>query len=116
MTPLKFFLRYTALPLMGFIIFVSWTLTPAFGEIDARQYAAFSEAYAGFPLSLRSHIAGALKSGKLSKWDDSTLERQALSDGFVLDWPTNNVKTVAIERTKLIALIKADRLLDLETP
>ena len=109
MTPLKFFLRYTALPLMGFIIFVSWTLTPAFGEIDARQYAAFSEAYAGFPLSLRSHIAGALKSGKLSKWNYSKLERQALSDGFVLDWPTGNVKSVASERTKLIELVDADR-------
>ena len=109
MTPLKFFLRYTALPLMGFVVFVSWALTPTFGEIDARQYAAFSEAYVGFPLSLRSHIAGALKSGKLSKWDYSKLERQALGDGVVLDWPTDNVKSVASERTKLIALVIADR-------
>src|ERR1700688_551492 len=104
MTPLKFFLRYTALPLIGFVIFVSWAMTPTFGEIDARQYAAFSEAYVGFPPNLRSDIAAALKSGKLGRWDYSKLEREALSDGFVLDWPTDNIKTVASERMKLIAL------------
>ena len=109
MTPLKFFLRYTALPLIGFVIFVSWAMTPTFGEIDARQYAAFSEAYVGFPPNLRSDIAAALKSGKLGRWDYSKLEREALSDGFVLDWPTDNIKTVASERMKLIALVKADR-------
>jgi len=109
MTPLKFFLRYTALPLIGFVIFVSWAMTPTLGEIDARQYAAFSEAYVGFPPNLRSDIAAALKSGKLSKWDYSKLEREALSAGFVLDWPTENVQSVVSERTKLIALVKADR-------
>jgi len=110
MTPIKFFLRYTAMPLIAIIIFVSWALIPASGEIDARQYAAFSEAYAGFPINLKHNLAEALKSGKLSQWNYSKLQRQALDDGFVLDWPIIGVMTVAAERMKLNALIKADRL------
>ncbi len=69
MTPVKFILRYTAVPLMAIVAVVLWTSLHASVEIDARQYASLSKDYASFPVDLRHHIADAMKSGKLSKWE-----------------------------------------------
>jgi hypothetical protein len=87
MTPVKFILRYTVVPLMAIVAVVLWASLHASVEIDARQYASLSEAYASFPVDLRRDILDAMKSGKLSKWDYSSLVRQSLDDGIVLDWP-----------------------------
>jgi hypothetical protein len=89
---------------------VSWASHDASAEIDARQYAALSNAYASFPVELRRDIGQALQSGKLSNWDYSSLVRESLDDGVVLDWPSNDRENVATEREKLTALVKADRL------
>lgn len=110
MTPVKFILRYTAVPFMAIVAVVFWASFHASAEIDARQYAALSGAYTSFPLDLRRDIADALKSGKLSKWDYSSLVRQSLDDGLTLEWPPENKADVAAERARLIALVKADRL------
>ncbi len=110
MTPIKFILRYTAVPFMAIVAVVSWVSLHASAEIDARQYAALSVAYASFPADLRRDIGQALQSGKLSKWDYSSLVRQSLDDGVVLGWPQNDKNDVAAERERLTALVKADRL------
>src|SRR5258708_39821191 len=109
MTPVKFILRYTAVPLMAIVADVFWASLHASAEIDARQYASLSEAYASSPVDLRRDIADAMKSGKLSKWDYSSLVRQSLDDGMALDWPTENRTDVAGERARLTVLVKADR-------
>ncbi len=108
-TPVKFILRYTAVPLTAIVVVVSWTVFHSPGEIDARQYASLSEAYASFPVSLKQDVAEALKSGTLSKWDYSALVRESLDDGVVLDWPSENRTDVAGERAKLVTLVRADR-------
>jgi hypothetical protein len=110
MTPVKFILRYTAVPLMAIVAVVFWASLHASAEIDARQYASLSEAYASSPVDLRRDIADAMKSGKLSKWDYSSLVRQSLDDGIVLDWPPEDEAGVAGERARLAALVKADRI------
>lgn len=110
MTPIKFILRYTAVPFMAIVAVVSWASHHASAEIDARQYAALSGAYASFPVNLRRDIGQALQSGKLSKWDYSSLVRESLDDGVVLDWPSDDKEDVGTEREKLTALVKADRL------
>ncbi|EIF34363.1 hypothetical protein BCh11DRAFT_02165 [Burkholderia sp. Ch1-1] len=110
MTPLKFILRYTAVPFMAIVAVVSWALHHASAEIDARQYAALSGAYTSFPVTLRRDIGQALQSGKLSKWDYSSLVRESLDDGVILDWPSGDNEDVAAEREKLTELVKADRL------
>jgi hypothetical protein len=109
MTPIKFILRYTAVPFMAIVAVVSWASLHSSAEIDARQYAALSGAYASFPVDLRRDIRQALQSGKLSKWDYSSLVRESLNDGVVLDWPSDDKEDVATEREKLAALVKADR-------
>ncbi|KAE8761269.1 hypothetical protein FSO04_04535 [Paraburkholderia madseniana] len=110
MTPIKFILRYTAVPFMAIVAVVSWASHHASAEIDARQYAALSGGYASFPVDLRRGIGQALQSGKLSKWDYSSLVRESLDDGVVLDWPSDDQESVATEREKLTVLVKADRL------
>ncbi|HEX7909591.1 MAG TPA: hypothetical protein VF534_16110 [Paraburkholderia sp.] len=110
MTPIKFILRYTAVPFMAIVAVVSWASFHSSAEIDARQYAALSRAYASFPVHLRRDIGQALQSGKLSKWDYSSLVRESLDDGVVLDWPLDDKESVATERDKLMALVKADQL------
>jgi hypothetical protein len=110
MTPVKFILRYTAVPLMAIVAVVFWASLHSSVEIDARQYAALSVAYASFPVDLRRDVADAMKSGKLSKWDYSSLVRQSLDDGIALDWPSDDKEDVAGERARLVALVKADRL------
>lgn len=110
MTPVKFILRYTVVPLMAIVAVVLWASLHASVEIDARQYASLSEAYASFPVDLRRDIMDAMKSGKLSKWDYSSLVRHSLDDGIVLDWPPENEADVTGERARLVALVKADRL------
>jgi hypothetical protein len=110
MTPVKFILRYTAVPLMAIVAVVLWASLHASVEIDARQYASLSDAYASFPVDLRRDIADAMKSGKLSKWDYSSLVRHSLDDGIVLDWPPVDKADITGERARLVALVKADRL------
>ncbi|MGF6597352.1 hypothetical protein P3T23_002069 [Paraburkholderia sp. GAS448] len=109
MTPVKFILRYTVVPLMAVIVVVCWTSFRSSGEIDARQYASLSAAYASFPPDLRHDVADAMKSGKLHKSDYSSLVRESLDDGIVLNWPQRNSTDVAEERATLAALLKADR-------
>lgn len=109
MTPVKFILRYTAVPLMAIVAVVFWVSLHSSVEIDARQYAALSAAYANFPLDLRRHVADAMKSGRLSKWDYSSLVRESLDDGITLDWPADGNEDVASERAKLAALVKTNR-------
>lgn len=109
MTPVKFILRYTAVPLMAIVAVVIWASLHSSVEIDARQYAALSAAYASFPLDLRRHVADAMKSGKLSKWDYSSLVRKSLDDGIALDWPPEDRTGLDGERARLAALVKADR-------
>ncbi|HYS63632.1 MAG TPA: hypothetical protein VEN30_07440 [Paraburkholderia sp.] len=109
MTPVKFILRYTVVPLMAIVAVVIWASFHSSGEIDARQYAALSAAYTSFPVELRHDVANAMKSGKLHKWDYSSLVRESLDDGVVLDWPQEQTADVAQERARLAALVHADR-------
>ena len=109
MTPVKFILRYTAVPLMAIVAVVFWASLHSSVEIDARQYAALSVAYASFPVDLRRDVADAMKSGKLSKWDYSSLVRQSLDDGIVLDWPPEDEAGVAGERHWDVALVVVGR-------
>lgn len=108
MTPVKFVLRYTAVPFMAIVAVATWTSLHISAEIDARQYASLSTSYASFPPDLRRGIAEAMNAGKVSKSDYSSLVRQSLDDGLVLDWPTEDRTDVAGERAKLMALVKAD--------
>ena len=108
MSPVKFVLRYTAVPLMAIVAVVSWALLHASAEVDARQYASLSVAYGTFPAEFRHDIADAMRAGKLSKSDYSSLVRHSLDDGVVLSWPTGDKTDVAGERAKLMALVKAD--------
>lgn len=108
MTPVKFVLRYTAVPLMAIIAVVFWATLHSSVEIDARQYAALSAAYASFPAELKRDVAQAMKSGKLSKWDYSSLVRESLNDGITLDWPAGDSINVTTERARLATLVKAD--------
>jgi hypothetical protein len=87
MTPIKFILRYTAVPFMAIVAVVSWALLHSSAEIDARQYAALSGAYASFPVDLRRDIGQALQSGRLSKRDYSSLVRESLDDGVISRTP-----------------------------
>jgi uncharacterized membrane protein YdfJ with MMPL/SSD domain len=108
MTPVKFVLSYTAVPLMAIVAVATWASIHVSAEIDARQYASLSASYASFPPDLRHGIAEAMNSGKVSKSDYSSLVRQSLDDGVVLDWPAQETTDVARERAKLAALVKAD--------
>ncbi len=108
MTPFKFVLRYTAVPAMAIVCVAFWVSLHSSVEIDARQYAALSNSYASFPFAFRRDIADAMESGKLSKWDYSSLVRQSLDDGIVLDWPSGEKADVAVERARLAALVKPD--------
>lgn len=110
MTPIKFILRYTAVPFAAIVAVVFWASRHTSAEVDARQYAALSSAYSSFPADLRRDIGEALQSGKLSKWDYSSLVRESLDDGVVLDWSSDGNGDVAVERKRLTALVKADRL------
>jgi hypothetical protein len=109
-TPLKFVLRYTAVPFTAIVAVVMWSSLHTSVEIDARQYASLSASYASFPSDLRHDIADAMESGKLSKSDYASLVRQTLDDGFVLDWPAVDGMDVANERAKLASLIRTDTL------
>lgn len=109
MTPLRFVLSYTAVPFVAIVTVVTWASLHASAEIDARQYAALSAAYATFPADLRHEVADAMQSGKLTKSEYSSLVRHSLDDGVVLDWPAQGETDVAAERAKLAALVKADR-------
>ncbi|BCZ85032.1 hypothetical protein PTKU64_87070 [Paraburkholderia terrae] len=109
MTPVKFVLSYTAMPFLAIVAVVAWVMLHGSAEIDARQYASLSTSYASFPADLRHEIANDMKSGKLSKSDYSSLVRQSLDEGIVLDWPSEGKMDVAAERAKLLAVVKADR-------
>ncbi|MGH8783210.1 hypothetical protein [Paraburkholderia sp.] len=108
MTPIKFVLSYTAVPLTAIVGVVIWMSIPSSTEIDARQYVALSSAYASFPPALRHDIASALKTGRLSSWDYQALVRESLADGVALDWPSSGTGSVAVEREKLTTLVQAD--------
>ncbi|MBN3786889.1 hypothetical protein [Burkholderia sp. Ac-20353] len=108
MTPLKFILRYTAIPFTAIVAVVIWAAMPSTKEIDARQYAALSHSYTSFPGAFRREIANAMKGGQIRDWDYQTLVRNSLSNGVALDWPTTGVSDVAVERHKLAAAIRAD--------
>ncbi len=110
MTPIKFVLRYTAIPFLAIVAVWFYASPRSFDEIDARQYAALSGAYASFPADLKHDVGQALQSGKLSKWDYASLVRESLDDGIVLDWPADYKGDVATEREKLTAIVKADPL------
>jgi hypothetical protein len=109
MTPVKFALSYTAVPLMAIVAVATWASLHVSAEIDARQYASLSATYASFPPDLRRSIAEAMNPGTVSKSDYSSLVRQSLDDGVVLDWPAEEQADVKRERAKLAALVKAER-------
>ncbi|SIT48117.1 conserved exported hypothetical protein [Paraburkholderia piptadeniae] len=106
MTPVKFVLSYTVVPLMAIVAVATWASLHVSAEIDARQYASLSASYASFPPDLRRSIAEVMNSGTVSKSDYSSLVRQSLDDGVVLDWPAGERADVARERAKLAALVK----------
>lgn len=108
MTPIKFILRYTAIPFTAILAVVAWTSVPSSKEVDARQYAAFSRAYTSFPVAFRHEISDAMDHGRISDWQYQTLVRDSLANGVALDWPASGVSDVALERQKLAALIQAD--------
>ncbi|MGS0895440.1 hypothetical protein ACVBGC_23335 [Burkholderia stagnalis] len=108
MTPFKFILRYTAIPFTAIVAVVIWTVVPSSKEIDARQYAALSRAYASFPLPFRHEIADAVDHGRINDRHYQTLVRDSLGNGVALDWPSAGVGDVATERRKLVELIQAD--------
>ncbi|CAB3646883.1 hypothetical protein [Trinickia soli] len=108
MTPIKFVFRYTAIPFMAIMTVVIWVAVPSSKEIDARQYAALSHAYAGFPLTFRREIADRMKHGMITDWAYQSLVRESLVNGVALDWPAAGVADVAVERQKLAADVQAD--------
>ncbi|ABI92094.1 hypothetical protein Bamb_6550 [Burkholderia ambifaria AMMD] len=108
MTPIKFVLRYTAIPFAAIVAVVVWAVVPSSKEIDARQYAALSRAYASFPLPFRHEISEAMDDGRISDRRYQTLVRDSLGNGVALDWPASGVADVAAERQRLTELLKAD--------
>ncbi|MFL9987344.1 hypothetical protein [Paraburkholderia sediminicola] len=108
MSPAKFVIRYTAVPLIAIAGVVIWTSVPASKEIDARQYAALSDAYTDFPPQFRREIAGAMKHDRITDWDYQALARQSLKDGIALDWPATGASDVIAERHKLAVLVHSD--------
>ncbi|ERJ39340.1 hypothetical protein L810_6010 [Burkholderia sp. AU4i] len=108
MTPIKFILRYTAIPFTAIVAVVIWTVIPSSKEIDARQYAALSRAYASFPLPFRREISETMDHGRINDRRYQTLVRDSLGNGVALDWPASGVSALADERQKLAELIQAD--------
>ena len=108
MTPIKFILRYTAIPFTAIVAVVIWAAVPSSQEIDARQYAALSHAYRSFPAPFRREIVDAMAHGRITDWQYQTLVRDSLANGVALDWPATGLSDVAAERRKLAALIQAD--------
>ncbi|MCA8142994.1 hypothetical protein [Burkholderia multivorans] len=108
MTPIKFILRYTAIPFTAIVAVVIWAAMPSSKEIDARQYAALSHAYTSFPPPFRHEIADAMDHGQISDWQYQSLVRDSLTNGVALDWPASGVSDVATERRKLTSLLQAD--------
>ncbi|WP_321783863.1 hypothetical protein [Burkholderia pyrrocinia] len=108
MTPIKFILRYTAIPFTAIVAVVIWAAMPSSKEIDARQYAALSRAYTSFPSPFRHEIADAMDHGRISDWKYQSLVRDSLANGVALDWPASGISDVAAERRKLASLIQAD--------
>lgn len=108
MTPTKFILRYTAIPFTAILAVVIWTVIPSMKEIDARQYAALSRAYASFPLPFRREISETMDDGRINDRRYQTLVRDSLGNGLALDWPASGVGDIAAERQKLAELIQAD--------
>jgi hypothetical protein len=106
MTPVRFVLSYTAVPLVAIVGVVIWMKSHTATEIDARQYASFSASYASFPPDLRRDIARAMKSGKIDKSDYSSLVRESLDDGVLLEWSNGTVLDIARERARLAGLVK----------
>jgi len=108
MTPIKFVLRYTAIPFAAIVAVVVWAVVPSSKEIDARQYAALSRGYASFPLPFRHEISESMEQGRISDRHYQTLVRDSLGNGVALDWPASGVADVAAERQRLTELLKAD--------
>ncbi|EDT02767.1 MULTISPECIES: hypothetical protein [Burkholderia] len=108
MTPIKFVLRYTAIPFAAIVAVVVWAVVPSSKEIDARQYAALSRGYTSFPLPFRHEISEAMDDGRISDRRYQTLVRDSLGNGVALDWPASGVADVAAERQRLTELLKAD--------
>jgi hypothetical protein len=108
MSPAQFVLRYTAVPLIAIVAVVIWTSIPSSKEIDARQYAALSDAYTDFPPQFRREIANAMKHDRINDWDYQALTRQSLRDGIALDWPATGASDVVAERHKLAVLVHSD--------
>ncbi|MBR8411671.1 MULTISPECIES: hypothetical protein [Burkholderia cepacia complex] len=108
MTPIKFILRYTAIPFTAIVAVVIWTVIPSSKEIDARQYAALSRAYASFPLPFRREISDTMVHGTINDRRYQALVRDSLGNGVALEWPASGVGGVADERQKLAELIQAD--------
>ncbi|ABB06111.1 hypothetical protein Bcep18194_C7066 [Burkholderia lata] len=108
MTPIKFILRYTAIPFTAIVAVVIWTVIPSSKEIDARQYAALSRAYASFPLPFRREISETMDHGRINDRRYQALVRDSLGNGVALDWPASGVGELADERQKLAELIQAD--------
>ncbi|CAN0624001.1 conserved protein of unknown function [Burkholderia multivorans] len=107
MTPAKFFLRYTAIPFVAIVLVVVWALNRESGEIDARQYAALTTAYPQFTPNLKQEVGAALHGGKLSKSDYATIMRDALNQGYLMDWPASS-GDVNGERGRLLGLVNSD--------
>lgn len=107
MTAAKFFLRYTAVPFVAIVLVVVWALNRESGEIDARQYAALVAAYPGFTPDLQDEVNRAMRDGKLAKSDYSSIVRDSLNHGYVLDWSSTGTD-LNTERGKLLGLVKND--------
>ncbi|KVK85875.1 hypothetical protein [Burkholderia sp. MSMB1498] len=105
MTAAKFFLRYTLVPFVAIVLVVVWTFNRESDEIDARQYAALVAAYPGFTPDLQSEVNRAMRDGKLAKSDYSSIVRDSLNHGYVLDWSSPGGDLNA-ERGKLLGLVK----------
>jgi len=116
MTPVKFILRYTAIPFTAIVAVVIWTVIPSSKEIDARQYAALSRAYASFPLPFGHEISEAMDHGRINDRRYQALVRDSLGNGVALDWPASGVGGIADERQKLAELIQADSDLQRQHP
>lgn len=80
MTPIKFVLRYTAIPFVAIVAVVLWAVVPSSKEIDARQYAALSRGYANFPLPLRHEISESMADGRISDGRYQALVRDSLGN------------------------------------
>lgn len=108
MTPRAFFLRYTAVPFVAIVLVAGWAFFHQSTEIGAREYASLVEGYPKFSPRLKREVAAALEDGQIQKSRYSSLVRDTLREGYLLDWPALGDDQTARERARLNALVRAD--------